>query len=273
MKTLKLFLALSATFLLVISFGCSKDDPAAPPPATNTAVTQQTYAADAGKDMAATCDDGISDFSGYLSGFSKGKTSKNFYDSTYWWGPYDGWYYLYWNTVGIIHPDSSSSDTSNYSWLYKIRFYPNTVAPDSVEWYWTYSDTTTAYYSYHGKVGYDGDNLHVKGFWNFGIYTPASYDYTWDFTFDSVSIATNDYQGHYTFVCNYWPYYTGTGYELGKLSGDYRFNANGSGTGSLSLNDIEVVRYVFYDIAADTRGYYTLAAESWGTQHSFGSKK
>lgn len=271
MKQIKLYLAL--VMIALAAFGCSKDTPTeTPPPAADPAVTQQTYAASAGEGMATACDAGISDFSGYLSGFKK-TSGKADYDSTYWWGPDgSGWYYLYWNTSGIIYPDSAGSDTTNYSWLWKIKFSPTVVAPDTVEWYWTYSDTSTAYFEYHGKVMHDYDALHIKGFWTWGVYSPASYDFTWSFTFDSVSIAANDYQGHYTLTCSNWPCYTGSGYELGTLTGDYRFNVDGSGTGSLSLNSTEVVRYVFYAMSADTRGYYTLLAESWATQHSFGSK-
>ncbi|MBI4727829.1 hypothetical protein HY768_11545 [candidate division TA06 bacterium] len=273
MKQLKLYLALA--MIALVAFGCSKDKPTEPPPTTTTTtVTQQTSAASAGEDMASTCESGVGDFSGYLSGFKKA-SGKTVYDSTYWWGPdATGWYYLYWNAIGgIVHPDSAGSDTTNYAWLWKINFYHKPDAPDSVEWYWTYSDTFAAYFSYHGKVMYDHDGLHIKGFWTWGVYTPASYDFSWSFTFDSISTATNDYQGHYNFTCNNWPCYTGSGYELVALTGDYRFNVDGSGAGSLSLNSTEVVRYVFYAMSAATRGYYTLAAESWATQHSFGSKK
>ncbi len=272
MKQVKLYL-LSALIVLA-AFGCSKDTPTeTPPTTTTTAVTQQTYAAGVGEDMAGTCDDGIGDFSGYLSGFSKSNLDKSTYDSTYWWGPDAfGWYYLYWNTNGIIYPDSAGSDTTNYSWLWKIKFSPTTVAPDTVEWYWEYSDTSVAYFLYHGKVMHDYDALHLQGFWTWGVYAPSSYDYAWSFTFDSVSTASNDYQGHYTFTCNYWPCFTATGYQLLTLTGDYRFNVDGSGTGTLYADDTEIVRYVFYAMSAGTRGYYTLLAENWATQHSFGSK-
>jgi len=54
------------------------------------------------------------------------------------------------------------------------------------------------------------------------------------------------------------------------LTGNYRCNVDGPGT--LYADGVEIVRYVFYARAASTRGYYTLAAENWATQHSFGSK-
>lgn len=272
MKQIKLYLAL--VMIALAAFGCSKDNPAETESTDNTtaATSQQTYTAEAGKDMASSCESGVGSFSGYLSGF-KSNSNKSVYDSTYWWGPdVTGWYYLYWNNTGIIYPDSAGSDTTAYTYLYKIRFDPTTAAPESVEWYWTYKDTTTAYFAYHGKVMHDGDNLHIKGFWDFGVYSPLSYDYTWAFTFDSVSIATNDYQGHYTLTSNNWPCVTSTGVQLLTLTGDYRFNVDGSGAGSLALSGTEVVRYVFYAMSAETRGYYTLLAESWATQHSFGSK-
>jgi hypothetical protein len=269
MKQLRLILILGSIALAV--FGCSKDNPAG---TTNTtpsaAVTQQTYAASAGQDMASTCAGGVSGFSGYLSGFKK-KSDKAVIDSVNWWGPYGNWYYLYFDTLGaIILPPAG--DTTAYTYCYRLRFYQNTVSPDSVEWYWSYRDTTISYFQYHGKVGYDYDNLHLKGFWNFGVFTPSAYDYTWSFTFDSVSTASNDYQGHYAFTCNYWPCYTATGYQLLTLTGDYRFNVDGSGTGTLYADGAEIVRYVFYAESASTRGYYTLLAEGWVTQHSFGSK-
>jgi hypothetical protein len=269
MKQFRLCLALAVVALA--AFGCSKTPTEQTTTPANSAVTQQTYAASTGQGMADVCDNGISDFSGYLSGFKK-NPDKSVYDSSYWWGPYSGWYYLYWNNTGIIYPDSAGSDTTTYTWLWRIKFTPSPVAPDTVEWYWTYHDTTAAYFLYHGQIMHDGDIQHIKGSWNYGIYTPANYDYTWSFTFDSVSVATNDYQGHYTFTCNYWPCVTGTGYQLVTLTGDYRFNVDGSGTGTLYADGAEIVRYVFYAMSASTRGYYTLAAESWGTQHGFGSK-
>ena len=270
MKHLKMYLVL--VLIAFVAFGCSKDTPTeTPPPATDPAVTQQTYAASAGEGMATTCETGISSFSGYLSGFKK-TPGKADYDSTYWWGPDgSGWYYLYWNTTGIIYPDSAGSDTTAYTYLYKIRFDPTTAAPESVEWYWTYKDTTTAYAEYHGKVMHDYDALHLKGFWTWGVYSPV-YDFVWSFTFDSVSTATSDYQGHYTFTCNNWPCYTATGSQLLNLTGNYLFNIDGSGTGTLYADGVEIVRYVFYTMSDTTRGYYTLLAESWATQHSFGSK-
>ncbi|MDP2808080.1 MAG: hypothetical protein Q8O74_08120 [bacterium] len=270
MKQVKLYLVL--VLIAFVAFGCSKTPTETPPPA-NTTPTKETQVAQAADDLAFSCEGNIGTWDGYLTGSSWKKSGKDVVD-TMWWGPdAQSWYRAYLGNAGWIY--SPSGDTTAYLYRWSLRFFPDvwaTVAadkPDSLEWRWDYKDTSASS-SWYMKLGYDYDTLHVKGLWEWRL-ASGTYNFAYIFTFDSVSVSESDYQGNYTFSCNYWPYLTANGYAVGTLTGNYHFNVDRTGTGSVLLDGTELVRYVFYDLANTYDGYYTLASESWATNHYFPS--
>jgi|GEM_PF-2390740 hypothetical protein len=276
MKHLKLYLVL--VMIALAAFGCSKDNPAASDDGNNNTVpTKEVQVAQAADDLAFVCNNNISSMSGYLTGSEWKKGGKDVVDSI-WWGPdAQNWYRAYLSTsTGWIY--SPNGDTANYFYRWSIRFFPDVWAtvprdtPDSLEWRWDYKDTTAYSSWWYLKLGYDYDTLHVKGGWEWHAEASA-YSFAYIFTFDSVSIASGDYQGHYIFSCNYWPYLTADGYVLGTLSGEYHIGSTRAGTGSVKLDDTELVRFVFFVPDSTYDGYYTLATESWATNHYFPTSK
>jgi len=59
-----------------------------------------------------------------------------------------------------------------------------------------------------------------------------------------------------------------------KLSAHFAFIEDGSGTGWGKYQNIEFVRFIFFDQpdANDYEGYYTLASENWKVEHYFPEK-
>jgi hypothetical protein len=268
MKFLKSMLMLVVISALIVSAGCSKkDSPTSPPPQQNQlSAAQQPVVADMGQNMALSVDGNINTVQGYMDGMPKSVTKA---PPSGWYGPDgSGWYSWYYGGV----------DTMVYTYKYLVRFTPDvwgggTPPVTKVEWKWLYRDTTTYHFWYYASCENQSatDTTHVKGIWEYhvsNVYGGYNLGYVWSMNYDNVSKASNDYSGHYTYNFSY-PTYGTSGVVIVTLAGAFTFNADGTGTGTMSAGGTEIVRYTFYAHDASPRGYYTLASENWGTQHPF----
>lgn len=269
MKNLsRIALVLALALAVMAAIGCSKKENPTTPPATQTQLPagQEGTVAAIGQNMALSVDGQVGIVSGFMDGTPKGSKAP----PTGWYGPdAQGWYSWFYG----------GSDTITYLYKYQVRLTPDvwgtgTPPVTKVEWKMTYDDTTTYNFWYYASCERQSttDTTHVKGVWEYHfIYSYGGYNlsYDWVMNFDNVSIAPSDYSGHYTYSCSY-PVAGTTGIVYVNLTGAFTFNADGSGTGNMLAGGTEVVRYVFYAYGQSPRGYYTLASENWGTQHTFG---
>ncbi len=266
-KLSRMALVLAVALAISLAIGCSKkENPTTPPTTQNQLPTnQQGTVAGIGADMALSVDGHIGTVTGFFDGTPKeGKTPP-----AGWYGPdAQGWYWWYYG-----------GDSTNYYYKYEVRLTPDvwgsgTPPVTKVEWRLVYRDSSTYNFWYYASCERQSptDTTHVKGVWEYHFrYVYGSYDlsYNWVMNYDNVSISASDYSGHYTYSCNY-PVATATGIVQVTLSGQFNFNANGSGTGNMYAGGVEIVRYVFSAAGSSPRGYYTLASENWATQHTFG---
>jgi len=269
MKSLfRAILALALMLSVIMAVGCSKkENPTAPATQAQNQLpaAQQGAVAQIGESMALAAEGNVDYVSGLMDGTPKdGKTPP-----AGWHGPdANGWYWWYYG-----------GDSTSYYYKYEVRLTPDvwgsgTPPVTKVEWRMTYRDTTTNNYWYYARCEYQSttDTTHVKGVWEYHFnYSYGGYNlgYNWVMNYDNVSISPSDHSGHYSFTCSY-PTYGTTGVIQVNLTGEFTFNANGSGTGKMYAGGTEVVRYVFYAAGSNPRGYYTLASENWATQHNFG---
>lgn len=270
MKTLKICLAFSAVFLLVISFGCSKDDPAAPPANDTNVATQQGYAS--------TTLETTNDIVNFTAGLSGGlsnwdpatstKRNTQKIDTIIWIGPTthsnhynptanDGWYY---NPV----------DTINHITVW-AKYSPNRVIDPNaivtrIDWehYWDLDSARMEHSAFASEIT-GSDRLNAGWYFSLNNNPIAKSEIYWECELDSITK-------------------TGWGGELRSCSGNLELSYvysttspdtlmhlnlsfdNGIGTGSLYYLDIEVVKYTFNN---NGTGYYRVAADSFIQQYPF----
>jgi hypothetical protein len=270
MKTLKIFLSLSAVLLLVISFGCSKQEDPVEPPTTSLTTTQQTtYAsmAEANSEMAI---DFAKGFSGGLAGWSPstsklaprdtkldsgwalyGGTHSNHFNAT----ATTGWYYF--NYIYDINPDSGITDTIVY-WVKFINdiWADTNAVVTRVDWEMnsTQQSVVTEYSAYATQQ--PGDSVHSGG-WYVGV-NASGVVVSWVFTWTNVtetgwSSIPRTCSGSFSY----------SGYF--GVSGNFTFAA-GAGTGVAKYNGEQFAKFTYNN---DGTGYYTLVGDSYVQQYPF----
>jgi|GEM_PF-2912301 len=269
MKALKTFLAISAVFLLAVSFGCSKqEDPVAPDDTSTITPTQQaTYAslAESNSEMAIEFAKG---FSGGLAGWSP-STSKM--------APQDAKIDSGWTLYGGTHTNHFNTTASSGWYFYNIITDIDTLTKDTIVYWVKFTDdiwanpsaivTRVDWEMHHESNGVvteysayatqqPGDTVHSGG-WYVGI-TASSITASWLFTWTNVT--QNGWTGNprtCSGTFNYSGYY--------GVSGNFTFT-NGAGTGVAKYNDSQFAKFTYNN---DGTGYYTLVGDNYTEHHDF----
>lgn len=229
--------------------------------------------------------EGIGDFGtltfSKMSNLSKSATEIASPPDTSWIGPdADGWYsYTYNDTV------------FGGGFTYRIRWTPD-IWDDSnegeevtkVEIEFEYSISGNDFGGFEITTSLtqsiDESRSHVSGSMGYeffveefeGVDATTDYNSTWT----NVAIDSNDYSGDYTaeMSVDYTEYDEETMQlvqEAISFSSEFSFASDGSGTGSSSIGNLEVIRYVFDPIVSGVSwaGVYQLVTEAFAIDHPF----
>jgi len=268
MKTLKNFLALAAVFLLVISFGCSKDPASADSDANSTLTTTQqtTYAAytESNSQMAIGFAKG---FSGGLAGWTPSTSEPGKSETKVppqdWTGPVahsnhwdttnaDGWYYYNY----IYDTDTlGGKDTMVYWARFQDDLWANSSAiVIRVDWELNKAESGTEYSAYVTQQ--PGDSVHSGG-WYVGV-NISSVGLSWKILWTNVT--ETGWTGNPRTCSGSFTY---TGYF--GMKGSFIFT-NGTGSGTAKYNDELFAKFTYNN---DGTGYYTLVGDNYTQKYPF----
>lgn len=187
---------------------------------------------------------------------------------------------------------SQTYDGVTFTWSNKVKF-----TPDIWDDAHAGEDVTGAVvqYSYEQSGGTEGA-MTMSGEYSFTLNEARTYfdgsmdfsltyagtdptmdagEYSYTATWQNVALSNEEFGGQYTFTWDLHVLGLDDNNQLADFviafDSDFDFQTNGQGTGSSSVNDIEMIRYSFNAVnpSSPRTGFYTLKSENFSVQHPF----